>query len=242
MASGKTIRLATFPDAVGTPFLNADGSQIIYSGREGESRPLFALSTAGGLGVRVTDKNNGHSSWTPSGRIVHYRKKEGSLANGAVAVIDPKTHDDRQLLEPDMPIYQIRFSPDEKTICFMHLTSSQTSQIAVAPATASWPIPKSQWIAVTDGTQWDDKSTWSPDGGLVYFTSERDGYRCLWARRIDPRNHQPAGDAFAVKHLHSSRRSMTNVGLSPLEIGIAPDRIVFVQGEVTGNVWLVKLP
>ena len=112
----------------------------------------------------------------------------------------------------------------------------------VAPTAGKWPIPKSEWIDVTDGTQWDDKPRWSPDGGLLYFTSERDGYRCLWAQRLDPHTHRNVGAAFAVRHFHSGRRSMLNVGLSPLEVAVRPDRIVFVLGELTGNVRLTHLP
>ena len=103
-------------------------------------------------------------------------------------------------------------------------------------------FPKSEWISITDGTQWDDKPRWPPDGDLLYFTSERDGYRCLWAQRLEPRTRRPAGAPFAVSHFHSSRRSMLNVGLTSLEIAVAPDRIVFVQGDVTGNIWLTTLP
>jgi hypothetical protein len=98
------------------------------------------------------------------------------------------------------------------------------------------------WIPITEGTQWDDNPRWSPDGSLLYFTSERDGYRCIWAQRLDTKTRKPAGAPFSVYHSHSSRRSLLNVGLAPLEMAVGPDKIVFVQGEVTGNIWIAKLP
>jgi hypothetical protein len=33
---------------------------------------------------------------------------------------------------------------------------------------------------------------------------------------------------------------MLNVGLTPLEVAVGPDKIVFVQGEVTGNIWMAE--
>ena len=34
----------------------------------------------------------------------------------------------------------------------------------------------------------------SPDGSLLYFLSERDGHRCIWARKLDPVPRKPASD------------------------------------------------
>jgi len=33
---------------------------------------------------------------------------------------------------------------------------------------------------------------------------------------------------------------MLNVGLTPLEVKIGPDKIAFAQGEVTGNIWVAQ--
>ena len=62
----------------------------------------------------------------------------------------------------------------------------------------------------------------------------------MGAERLDAKTHRPANEPFPVYHLHSSRRSMSNISLSMLEVGVAPGRIVFAQGEVSGNIWLVR--
>jgi hypothetical protein len=159
-----------------------------------------------------------------------------------VAVIDPKSRRSRVLLETRVLAYQTTFSPDEKWIAFIQMPSPQNARILIAPATGPWPIPESEWVPITDAKPWDDKPRWSPDGNLLYFTSERDGYRCIWAQRLDPHTRKPVGAPFTVYHSHSSRRSLLNVGLTPLEVAVGPDKIVFVQGEVTGNIWMASLP
>ena len=93
------------------------------------------------------------------------------------------------------------------------------------------------WIPVTDGENLDDKPRWSPDGNLIYFTSERDGFRCIWAQRLDRALKRPAGAPFSVHHFHTSRRSLMNVGLGPLEISVARNALVFNLGERTANIW-----
>ncbi len=233
LVSGKRVRLVSQPKAW-TPGISADGSTVIYPDARDAQSPTFIMPASGGIGRRISDTFT-VGIWTRSGKMV-YRQ------GGRFGVLDPKTREDRTLLRVDHPTYQTNFSPDEKTIAFTQLPTPQTAKIIVAPATGTWPIPKSEWIDVTDGASWEDKPRWSPDGNLLYFTSERDGYRCLWAARLDPHTHRPAGAPFAIAHFHSSRRSMLNVGLSELEVAVGPDRIVFVQGEVTGNIWLAHLP
>ena len=39
-------------------------------------------------------------------------------------------------------------------------------------------------------------------------------------------------------NFHSARRSLTNVGLSSLELSLARDKIVFPLVELTGAIWM----
>jgi len=97
-----------------------------------------------------------------------------------------------------------------------------------------------EWISITEGDSWEDKPRWSPDGNLLYFTSERDGFRCIWARRLDPSTKRPRGAPFAVFHSHTARLNLMNVGLGPLELAVARDKLVFNMAERTGNIWMAK--
>ncbi len=240
--SGKSTHLLSFPQGP-WPTISRDGGTVVYTQDEEKGTTLFTIPSSGGIAQRLCDECGHAWSWSPSGKIVHSNRSDFNRAAvfDRVAVLDPKTRDDRILLESRHDLYQASFSPDETMLTFIQMTSLQTTQILVAPVGGTGPIPQSAWIPVTDGTQWDDKPRWSPDGNIIYFTSERDRYRCLWAQRLDPHTRRPAGAPFAVAHFHSSRRSMLNVGLSPLELAVGPERIVFVQGEVTGNIWLAQL-
>jgi hypothetical protein len=100
--------------------------------------------------------------------------------------------------------------------------------------------PESEWRAITSGEFSDDKPRFSPDGNLLYFTSNRDGFVCLWAQRLDP-GKNPIGPALAIHHLHSARLSMLNMSLPDLDISVAHDKIVFNLGELTGNIWMTEL-
>ena len=95
-------------------------------------------------------------------------------------------------------------------------------------------------VPLTRGMAFDGQPRFSPDGNLLYFTSNRDGFVCLWAQRLDPAK-KPIGPAFAIHHLHSARLSMLNMSLPDLDISVAHDKIVFNLGELTGNIWMTEL-
>ena len=80
----------------------------------------------------------------------------------------------------------------------------------------------------------------SPDGNLIYFTSDRDGLQCLWAQRLNPTTKKPVGAAFRVHDLHSARRSLGNVFIPFQEIAVAKDKLVFPLNERTANIWMIE--
>jgi hypothetical protein len=97
-------------------------------------------------------------------------------------------------------------------------------------------VPASEWIRVIDGGQ---GARFSHDAKLIFFISERDGFRCIWAQRLGS-DMRPVGNPFAVYHAHQNRRALVNTRASGLGIGVGPSTIVFNPTELTGNVWLLE--
>jgi Tol biopolymer transport system component len=131
-------------------------------------------------------------------------------------------------------------SPDGKWLTF-HLVDSLTRQIFVTPYTGQW-TPPSTWIPITDGKALDREPRWSADGNRIYFLSDRDGFRCIWARDLNPSTKTPVGSIRPVLHLHNSRLSLLHVANTG-NVGISPvgDKLIFSMGELTGNLWMTEL-
>jgi hypothetical protein len=137
-------------------------------------------------------------------------------------------------------VARARFSPDDRWISFGELTGPGQSRVGIMPFAERTVFSPDQWIAVTDDKSLHDKPVWSPDGNLLYFTSDRDGFRCIWAQRLDPKTKRPVGPPLDIYHSHSARRSLLNADIIPLELHVATGRLVFHLGEITGNIWMVE--
>ena len=75
----------------------------------------------------------------------------------------------------------------------------------------------------------------------MYFLSERDGFRCFWAQRLDGATKRPEGEPFAVQHFHQARLSFDPDRFAGIQLSAGPNKLVFPNQERTGNIWLAKL-
>ncbi len=140
-------------------------------------------------------------------------------------------------------LQQPRFSPDGHWIVFLAQDNKdlRRSPVYLAPYERGVIPGEQDWLEVTDGKGWEDMPRWSPDGNLVYFFSDHDGSRCLYARRLNRETKRPYGDWIEVHHVHSARLSLLNVGLEHQNMSVAEDKIVFTMGELSGNIWMAEL-
>jgi serine/threonine protein kinase/Tol biopolymer transport system component len=136
-----------------------------------------------------------------------------------------------------------RFSPDDRWIAFHALKSPVNRQILVAPVHADGsPAPEAEWIPITDGLGMDRMPAWSEDGNSLYWISERDGWRCVVRRRLDPATKKPVGETSYMQHFHGARHSMMYFPyILDCRLSIARDKIVFSLAERTGNIWMTEL-
>lgn len=67
-------------------------------------------------------------------------------------------------------------------------------------------VEPERWIPITELKYFDANPIFLRDGKFIYFTSDRDGFTCLWAVQLDPATKKPVADPFSVKHFHESPR------------------------------------
>jgi Tol biopolymer transport system component/predicted Ser/Thr protein kinase len=234
--TGAKTTLLTSERRLTNEVVSGDGRRIVYSTVEGD---ILAQPASGGSADELCGRCGTVMGASQDGAKVLYEPLEGE----DLTYWDAATRRSVKVaLRPEATsvLSGGRFSPDDRWIAFEEIDNrNATARVWIVRAQGPLPVPRSEWIAVTDGASVERDPAWSPAGGLLYFLSERDGFRCIWARRVD-RSMRPAGPAFAVKHLHAARWSLMNAGSSGERIGLwaVPGRLVFSLGELTGNIWL----
>lgn len=92
-----------------------------------------------------------------------------------------------------------------------------------------------------DGTELDRQPFWSPAGNLIYFLSDRDGDRCVWAQRVNPATREASGPPFGVHHVHQVRYSLSELGdVATVGMSVANGQMFYATFELHANVWMAQ--
>jgi Tol biopolymer transport system component len=214
--------------------ISRDGTQVAF----GDGQDLYVTGVSGGTPKLLVKKHSRPYDWSLSGLVIG--RDESGRAPSRLASWHPESGV-RSIITDHASLITIspHLSPDGNWITF-HTSDRVNRQVMVAPYDGSL-IPESKWIHVTDGKALDREPRWSSDGKSVYFLSDRDGFRCVWARDLDS-TKKPAGSIHPFVHLHSARLSLTHVPNSGhVSISSFGNKLILAIGELTGNIWITEL-
>jgi eukaryotic-like serine/threonine-protein kinase len=243
LMSGRETALTATPSHEEQPEITADGTRVCYWARQDPHDVIYVMATTGGVPEKLCDDCGRPWDWSPDGGKILYLIPEGRRQPGiALGLIDVATRQKTVYLEhPVYTLARARFAPDGQWISFMAFEGAGRNRVVVAPFHSGSGPPEDQWITISEEKSVvQDKPRWSPDGNLLYYISDVDGFRCIWARRLDSATKRPIGRPVEVYHSHGARRSLLNAGIVYMEISLAPDKLLFNLGETTGNIWLAE--
>jgi eukaryotic-like serine/threonine-protein kinase len=242
MESGKETALSATPFSEGYPVISDDGTKVAYIIDDSQITATYVLGINRGVSEKIRDGWHRPADWSSDGKWILCTLPERDKSHRSrVGLLNVFSQEKFDLLQhPDWVLHSLRFSPDERWVAFHATNNPMTRRIFIAPCIKGEAVGESEWIAVTDGVDMDREPRWAPDGNLLYFISERDGFRCLWAQQLDQVRKRPVELPFAVHHFHRSRLNnrMGDTGL--IGLSVARDRIFLSLEELTGNIWMTK--
>jgi Tol biopolymer transport system component len=243
LSTGKKLRLSSDVSQKFKPVIHADGSRVMWA--TAQDSVIYAVSPSGGAAEKLCDRCNWPWDWSADHKqILHHGRTPASSATrwARAIMVNFDTGKRAVYLErPGKNLSQFHWSPDGRWVVFM-AEQANRSQVFVAPYREDEGPSEAEWIPITDGSSYEGNPQWAPDGNWIYLKSDRDGFICLWAYPLDPRTRRLAGKAVAVFHSHGSRLSLRNANEVSQEMSVARDRIVFNQGEISGNIWMTEIP
>lgn len=136
--------------------------------------------------------------------------------------------------------YSGRFSPNGRWVAFCAgARDGNAREILVVPNAPGRRLRDDEWVSMSEGQTSDREPAWSPDGRRLFFISDRDGFRCIWARDFDPETGRAIGTAVPIAHFHHTGELLRGPMPAPSSIGLTAtaDALLFTVARSTGNLW-----
>lgn len=238
LTTGKETRIGEVSDAT-PPVISQDGAKVAYAVREGEGLSMYAVPAEGGVPRRLCSGCGRPIQWFANGTRILYDEAAKNTEIGFLDVASAKTN--ALLRTKENRIFTPRLSPDGRLLCFTLVNSSREARTRVVRFSDQL-IPESEWKALTQGPRLDERQPfWAADGRLLYFLSDRDGYRCVWALRLDPGFLKAAGNPFPAHHLHQFRHTLLDFrDVAEIGLSVAGKTMYLAVREIESNIWLAE--
>jgi eukaryotic-like serine/threonine-protein kinase len=239
LITGQERHLVTAPSLQLNPVISHDGTKVAYTFSNGGQVQGLIVPTAGGTARKVCDGCSLQGWFADNRRILSldgFGEAVGGAA-GRIQALDVVAGNSMDLIrDQGATLGRADVSPDGRWLSF-----STRRYVWIAPLRPGNPPPQTEWTSVFTVAEGSAERAcgWSPDSRLLYLLLERDGFRDLYAQRIDSVRGRPIGEPFIVQHLHDPRRRW---GSTPYGTAIVENAFVFHQVESTGSIWLLDPP
>jgi Tol biopolymer transport system component len=205
------------------PAFSPDGQQIAFrSEREGGG--LFVMGATGESAKRLTDDGY-NPAWAPDGRHLAFATEEVSRPlerrlHSKLWTVDVVSGQRRLIIGDDA--VQPSWSPHGRRIASGAIPDGSARRVLwTVPAAGGPPVP------VIDDEHVNWNPVWSPDGGFLYFVSDRSGSMNVWRVPVDEASGKVLGKPEPVT------TSSQSTGL--LSLSRDGRRIVYATDEGKSN-------
>ena len=238
LTSGSETRLTASEWAESAPVLSRDGRVVFYQSEQDEADFLCSAGISGGTCEKECVNCGYPTGVSPDAGTVLLQQAPSGRAT--LAALDLRSGRRSEILsDPAYILYRGHFSPDGRWVAF-HAGDAMTggekeTHEFIAPFRGLTPIPRSEWVAITDGKAYSDAPRWSPDGNRLYYVSDRDGSRCIWSQGLEAKSKRPRGEPVAALHLHGPKHLLKQVPPWGLDVSVGRDKLIFSLAEAGGD-------
>ena len=244
LVEGRERLLLSSPDwKLVKPRWSPDGARLAFLRCRNEDAPVLAVLNTDGSGERALTRPSEiemlASDWSNDGESILGSCRFSRSDRYSTCVLPVSSNSSASSArviasDPTRNLFNQRFSPDQRWIAFLahDLMYNATSTVYVIPSAGG------AWRAITDGSAFDDKPRWGPDGRVLYYVSDRDGVKNVWARRFDDTTGNPVGDPFPVTSFRSPQFLISPQAVQ-MDIAITATHLMIPMSESRGDIWML---
>jgi dipeptidyl aminopeptidase/acylaminoacyl peptidase len=217
--------------------ISPDGQQIAWRVALLTAEDIFTTPFGGGAAAKLCSDCTGRMAWSPDGRFALLAQSPPSRTMRLLELATGREIDYLNLKGTNLRPFPASFSPDGNWLAFRVDRPQSDYSVQVAPFRPEEPPPDGEWKPILTAADGSRQVRWSPDGNLVYFSSARDGFNCLWAQRLHSVTKMREGKPFTVQHYHSPAALLAAPSMSQPP-AVAIGKVVVSVREQSSNLWL----
>jgi Tol biopolymer transport system component len=213
--------------------ISPDGRRITYNrdtGAEvtGATGTGYVVDVSGGVPKVVCEKCR---LW---GFMPDSRRAIATIADKTIRLIEVASDDGTDVLtDPEGTLDRPTVSSDGRWIAFRRQIGTGLKTY-VAPVAATSTASASP---IDEPTTTGRPAGWSPDSTILYLLLDTDGFRCLWAQRVDRATGRPVGAPTVARHLHNVVGVSTSYGNA-----VTAQGFVYEAVSVRSSLWRLGAP
>ena len=239
IGSGAPLRLTSHVAAELGPAWSPDGRHIAFYRESSGGREICIVPALGGpervvgrtartwLARSWTTITTGSAlAWSPDGKFLVVVDQASPEEPDALFLVSIETGEKHRLASPSQEHSGDEFpafSPDGKTLAFVHFRSVQANDIYLQPL-GPGATPQGEPRRLTFDGRVIFGLAWSPDGRSIVFSSDRDASRSLWRISV-------SGTAASAPERLASMENAYSPSISPR------GRLVYTQQTFDRNIW-----
>jgi Tol biopolymer transport system component len=224
------LQLTNNPADEVSPAWSPDGNSVAFLRRSAKGNGVYEVSALGGaerkIGAVFAEVSwPSFLHWSPDGRSLLVEDKDLPQEPFGIFSLTVKTGEKKRLTSPPPGFYgdfSATYSPDEKTIAFIRITSFNAADIYLVPADGGAATRLTQLNRDINGF------AWTPDGGEIIFSSSTSHEDAVLMKVSLPRGtpERLAGSGHGIRDPSISRQG---------------NRLAYTQFLEDTNIWRLDL-
>ncbi len=170
------------------PSISPEGTKLAYSAKKNGYWDIYILELGSGQETRITDspEYEGSPTWSPDSQFLAYESYKNRNMDIFIQPLTDLSAEPIQLTESTAQEFSPSWSPTGRQIAYVSTISGE-EEIWLAQLDV---VENRFSIAYSHPSQSDLNPSWSSDGSLLTWSSQKDGFSIIYKKEMEKPDHK----------------------------------------------------